>query len=855
MMAWLVRALVLVILAHPFAEAETPVYAGEPSGAYFQEWLLLGPFPLDAPSVYGDSFHLKGFNRDFLAGIGGEKNPAIAEGVEVAHGDARLVWTRHVASDISVDLDGALTRDASVTAYAYCEIESVKEQVALLSFGSNDGARVWLNGERVWDHRSPRGLLPDEDKIVVALRKGRNTLLTKIEERGGSWGVCARLLPLDADTFAAGFEVFRMDLDADGAAVLRFIHPPSVRAKLVPKADLEIWRVAPRTRVWRGEWNGEKNMVLPLPHADWGHYELRVAATLLGGTAWKKEVPFSAGKRTEHVLFDSGATDYSIVLGEDASESETWAAGELARWLKEVSGAEFPVLENPATLPEKAVVVGHNRFVEAPQPEALDESFVYRSDGSRVFIYGGAMRGTMYGVFDFLEEELGLRWYTPTVTATPQKARYAFDTLYHGEAPGVRVRNDFYFEAFDPEWAARNKMNGRLSFGRVDAQLGGVESYYGVHTFNSFVPPGQYFAEHPEYFSLIDGERSIERSQLCLTNPDVLQLAIAWTKKTMRGQPEHLIYSVSQNDWHGACECDACQAIVTREESESGPLIWFVNQVAEAVEADFPDKFVGTLAYQYTRKPCKNLRPRENVVIRLCSIECCFSHDFVTCPENETFVADLQGWSAIAPHMYIWDYVVNFSHYVQPYPNFNVLQSNIKTLRDNNAIGIMEQASYQSRGGEFSELRAYVLAELLWDPECDAEAVLQDFMVGYYGRSGQFVREYFDLLHARVTPERHIGLGLRPDDPLFSDAFVVEAGRVFDKAEAVADNAVVGQRVEMARLPLLYLKCKRMPKMAVHDGSYKRFCEIVKREKVLHYAEAGVPHREDFHRSMDNALR
>src|SRR5690606_9364691 len=134
------------------------------------------------------------------------------------------------------------------------------------------------------------------------------------------------------------------------------------------------------------------------------------------------------------------------------------------------------------------------------------------------------------------------------------------------------------------------------------------------------------------------------------------------------------IYSVSQNDWHKPCQCDNCQSIALYEESESGPVIWFVNQIADAVKDEFPDKFIGTLAYQYTRKPCKTLRPRENVVIRLCSIECCFAHDFLSCPQNQDFVEDAKGWAAIAPHLYVWDYVVNFSHYIMPNPNFPVLQ-------------------------------------------------------------------------------------------------------------------------------------------------------------------------------------
>jgi len=396
-------------------------------------------------------------------------------------------------------------------------------------------------------------------------------------------------------------------------------------------------------------------------------------------------------------------------------------------------------------------------------------------------------------------------------------------------------------------------MNGTLGFSESKKQIGGTENYWAVHTFYPLMPPEEFFGKHPEYYSLIDGKRTHDHAQLCLSNPDVLKIITERIEKRMRENPEYLIYSVSQNDCYNPCQCEKCRAIVKREGSESGMIIWFVNQVAEAVEKESPDKFIGTLAYQYTRKPPKSIRPRNNVVVRLCSIECCFSHDFKSCPENRAFLDDLQKWSSIAPHLYIWDYVVNFSHYVMPYPNFRVLQSNIQTLRENHAIGIMEQAAYQSRGGEFAELRAYLISRLLWNPDTDDNKVIDDFMYGYYGRAGQLVKQHFDLLQNRVTPDTHIHLGLSPDDKIFSDEFVNEACRIFDQAKKVADNDEILKRVEMASLPILYLKCKRTPVLAKYDGTYADFCRIAEREGVTYYAEAGEAQRKAFRKSMENA--
>ena len=165
----------------------------------------------------------------------------------------------------------------------------------------------------------------------------------------------------------------------------------------------------------------------------------------------------------------------------------------------------------------------------------------------------------------------------------------------------------------------------------------------------------------------------------------------------------------------------------------------------------------------------------------------------------------------------------------------------------------MEQAAYQSRGGEFSELKAYLISRLLWNPDCDVEKVINDFLAGYYGRSGKQIRQYFDLVQGLVTPLTHIHLGLPPDDPIFSDRFVNEALHIFEDASKVADNDEILHRVEMASLPVLYLKCKRKPSLAKYDGTYEKFCDITKREGITHYAEEGEPHRVAFHRGVENA--
>lgn len=832
--------------------------AAEPSQQYLREWLLCGPFPIFTGAEQDiDAIQLPGMYYDYLTGAGGEAKvkPDAGDKVEYPRGSCK--WTRYLSPADAVDLDTAITKTDRVVAYAYTEIYAARPEACILAVGSNDGVRVWVNGEPVIEAPGPRGLQLDHNLAAVALREGRNSVLLKIEERGNRWGFACRFLPLSYQDFGRRLRLFEVVTRPDGIPVIRPRQSVALTRGLVSNARFEVLSSNGETVLWAGEWSGDGETAMGLDMRHFAQYQLRAKVRLAHGEEVVATTPFTAGVRVEHALFDQGKTEYRIVVGSQASSSEKWAAEELRHWLKVVGRVDVPVVsEGEIGESKRVVLVGWSPEMQgllgpdAVSPDRMDEAFTYRSFGPVVAIWGGRERGTMYGVMSFLERELGVRFYTPKVTIAPAKERYTFTFLHHSEKPGVRVRNDFYFEAFDPIWAARNRVNGAMSYRE---QPGGLECYWSVHTFYPLMPPEEFFKGHPEYYSLLDGKRTAERAQLCLSNPDVLRIVTERILERMKVSPEYLIYDVSQNDWSNPCQCPACQAIVDREGSQSGPIIQFVNQVADQVKPVYPDKFIGTLAYSYTRKPPRTVKPRDNVVVRFCSIECCFAHDFTQCPENRSFVEDMNGWAAIAPHIYIWDYVVNFSHYVMPFPNFRVLKPNIQFFRDHKAIGIMEQAAYQSRGGEFAELRAFLIARLLWDPEAEVDPILNDFMYGYYGRAGQYVRAYFDLLHGRLTPETHIRLGLQHDDKLFSDDLVREAEALFDQAEAVADTEAIRQRVELARLPVLYLKCKRNPVIARQDGSYALFCAIAKREGVTHYAESGEPQRKAFHTVVESA--
>ena len=511
-------------------------------------------------------------------------------------------------------------------------------------------------------------------------------------------------------------------------------------------------------------------------------------------------------------LADNGHSNYVIVIPADAIPAEQHAAAELRSWLRESTGANFPIVVGTPPADEPAIFLGCGPEAAQLAPLAPEE-FVIRRAGQHLVIAGGRPRGVLYGVYQFLEDAVGCRWYAPQVEKVPRHAALPVPELDLRAKPALEYREPFFREAFDPDWAARNRANS--SHAALDARHGGRVSYGGksfVHTFDPLVPVAEHFAEHPEYFSLIDGQRTADHTQLCLTNPEVLRLVIDGVRRWIREAPEATLFSVSQNDWRNPCQCPSCQAIDEREGSHSGTMLWFVNQVAEAIEAEAPHVAIDTLAYQYTRKPPKTLRPRPNVIVRLCSIECCFAHPLESCPENASFVADVEGWSQICNRLYVWDYVTNFLHYVLPWPNLEVLAANVRFYARHHVVGLFEQGSYSpGGGGEFAELRAYLLARLMWNPEADEKAIVDEYLDGVYGPAAPFMRDYLALLHEPIKdPEHHLHIFADLDQVYLDDELVRRGDQLLARAEAAADSADGRERVRRARLPIQYVALRRL---------------------------------------------
>ena len=328
----------------------------------------------------------------------------------------------------------------------------------------------------------------------------------------------------------------------------------------------------------------------------------------------------------------------------------------------------------------------------------------------------------------------------------------------------------------------------------------------------------------------MDGKRLRERTQLCCTNEEVIRLVIEGIRERMRSHPDATYFSVSQNDWGNYCECGRCQELATREESQMGPVLQLVNRVADAVVDEFPEKRITTLAYQWSRKPPKTIRPRANVTIRLCSIECCFSHPLPGCdyPANERFCEDIRGWSAICDDLWIWNYTTNFRNYYLPHPALRALNDDVRFFVAHNVKGVYEQDTKLTPNGEMSALGGYMMAQFLWDPEYDEETAMGEFLSAVYGEAAPHIRAYIDLLHDKMEAENiHLRCFTRSEEAAFLTSEVLaEADGLFDRAEeAVGDQPEVLQRVRFARMPVDFATVERFARgrtvpMEIDHGTF-----------------------------------
>lgn len=535
-------------------------------------------------------------------------------------------------------------------------------------------------------------------------------------------------------------------------------------------------------------------------------------------------------------VVEAGKPVCVIQCSTDATPAEKKAAEDLQHWIKGMTGAALEITAGGTQM---------NRIVIQSDRSLGDEGYRIGVGKDRILLSGGRTRGPVNAIYALLEEDLGCRFYANDSIRLPKAETLVITPVPRRYVPQLKIRDPFYGFAFDPVWSLRNRTNAPDA--RVPEEHGGHVDYDGmfVHTAAQMVPPDKYFKDHPEYYAQrADGTRST--SQLCATEPGVLKIGIEYVRQVLKDHPHAEILSVSKNDVQEVCHCPRCKTLREAEGSDMANQLVLVNGVAAAIEKDYPHVVIDTLAYLETIQVPKTARPRKNVAIRLCNdVVGAWSHPFT--PAEKCDVAKLvSAWGAVHNRIYIWDYNVNFSHYLAPMPNLDVMIANIRFWVKNRAEGVMLQGGYQGPA-ERDELKCWVTSKLLWDPSRDEKALVEDFLWGHYGKAAPLMEKYEGLLnqmraeHAAQMATPPGGIRYPMDAPFFTKAFVTAATQIFTEAKELArgDEALI-RRLERAELPILYVKCVRGPEFVGTDyaGVVAEFERIARREKV-HYLQEG----------------
>lgn len=480
----------------------------------------------------------------------------------------------------------------------------------------------------------------------------------------------------------------------------------------------------------------------------------------------------------------------AITVDANADDDVRYAAAQLQQLLKE-GGLDLPVVRSGRRRYRHGVIyVGRTEMTPA-------DSYRMVGDGDRIMLLGSSAKGTLYAVYDFLEHFCGYRLYAPDALVVRDVSQLTIPKASITERPAFDYREVAYYypnhSRLYADWhrlhtsADRNYRWGMF-----------------VHTFNKLLPTDLYFDEHPEWYSMRDGRR-VRDGQLCLSNPQVLDaLCNALAHAIEDDEVGHPGWSVSPNDNYNVCQCSECLHSDSLFGGPTGTLLNFVNQVARR----FPDRTISTLAYQYTRSAPKNalVRPDSNVVVVLCPIEAGREEAISTNIKEASFRNDLDNWQKLTGNLFVWDYVVQFRNFWNPFPNLHVLQPNLRYFRSSGVRQMFEQATGNDNITSWMEPRTYLVAKLLWNPNLDADSLLTDFCNGYYGDAGRYIKDIIDTMTAALVASGKrldiYGYSIDGCEGYLAPERMSQYRTLMRRAYAAAPDSIVHQRLRFFELSL-----------------------------------------------------
>ena len=537
----------------------------------------------------------------------------------------------------------------------------------------------------------------------------------------------------------------------------------------------------------------------------------------------------------ELVLVDDGESTYHIVVAVDASMQDYYAAQQLQQYVEEMSGVKLRIVGDDNPLSETEIIVGFNRHgdqlgLNLEKDSFGPEEFLIKTAGQSLVIVGGSPRGVLYGVNSVLTDNWDCRWFAPQLKRIPKHERLTVPPTERRYQPPFEWRDSSFWSGRDNDWAFHNFLN--KDFAELQPEQGwqaGFSHYYWVHTELYMVPPDKYLADHPDYFWTNEDQRQSGRTTtedtedwigICLTHPEVAKIAAQSTLETRRHYSEgDVYYSVSAVDGGHWCECPRCQQWHERElggelpeNARSWPhgALWldFAGRVQELLEQEPDSRKISVLAYGYYPEPPAIPVMHEDLNVIYAELGADQFHTLAS-PDNETFSRRLAGWLKCAGSVYVWLYKVNHLCWDFVHPNMHTFAADLRYLRDVGVEGVYAQGNQEGWGGQrfdggMNELRAYLLARLMWNPDLDWRQERREFCAAYYGAAaGVVIEEYLDdVRRAFVEQDVHSGYALGSRSLRWITPEMIARWYAYmDRAESLAADEEHKKLVRIARLP------------------------------------------------------
>ena len=498
--------------------------------------------------------------------------------------------------------------------------------------------------------------------------------------------------------------------------------------------------------------------------------------------------------------------NYGIIT--DGTPSAEFAKQELQTFVNKCCGFNLPDYNGQANF----ISLGENEkskpIIENYDLTVLnEEGFYVAFNSGNIFIFGASLKSVIFGVYEFLERYLGVRFLSLDCCHTPSKTQIEIAEEDVKCVPLFPQRLYLsYFSCEDRLASLRHRFSADFTPDYSD--LGLNNKWYTKiptsHNSNFYVPYEKYKDSHPEFFNVhcYNFFKTITVIELCYSNgltedgewdesveTSVLSVATDSMMRFIEENPSVEIFMFGRADNEDCrCRCPRCEK--AREKyGDAGIMIVFMNAIAKELRKRFAekgkvfDKKLVTFAYNSTANPpvkdgkpiCKQVIPDESLYIRFAPITADYAYALEDERQKEEIRKQVEGWSTLTKNIMIWDYNVNYFDYLWYFPNTSYLKENMKTYEKMNSYYVMKQGANNVFPIWHDDLHAYVSSKLFWNDDLDANELVKEYVSIYFGLGASKVQEYIDELESFYSD-------LKKDDFHLSVSGQSESQRFF-KAE------------------------------------------------------------------------